>query len=71
MRKRSLLGRSKIRLGKGIRIEGLPALLAGVALIVVAGGAVRIVERVLVARSTRPDGEWWQLRAAERPELPR
>jgi hypothetical protein len=71
MRKRSLVDRSKIRIGKSIRLEGLPALLAGVALLVVAGGSVRIIERVLVARSSRPAGEWWQLRASERPELPR
>jgi len=41
-----MLRSSKVRIGKTIRLDGIPAILFGVAGIVLAAGAVKILERM-------------------------
>jgi hypothetical protein len=67
----SIVRVSKIRIGKRVRIQGVPAILSGLAVVVLATGVVRFVE---LAAPMLPEGlrevrELLKTARGERPEL--
>jgi hypothetical protein len=67
----TLVRTSRIRLGKNVRFVGVPAILAGVALIVVAGGAMSALEKAapILPETFREAREFWRTVRGERREL--
>ena len=53
---------SRIRIGKNIRIQGVPAILVGVACVVAAGGAMAVLEKAvpLLPDTLREANELWK-----------
>jgi hypothetical protein len=75
MRSRSLLESlvrsSKIKIGKRVRVQGVPAILSGVAIVIAAAGTFRFVERAapMLLEGLREVRELWKTVRGERPEL--
>lgn len=67
----SILSGSKIRFGKRVRLQGVPAILGGVAIIIAAAGVVRFVEQAapMLPEGLREVRELWKTIRGERPEL--
>jgi len=67
----SVLRGSKIRIGKRIRLQGAPAILGGIAVVIVAAGVVRFVEQAapMLPEGLREVRELWKTVRGERPEL--
>jgi hypothetical protein len=67
----SLVRSSKIKIGKRVRVQGVPAILSGVAVVIAAAGIVRFVERAapMLPEGLREVRELWKTVRGERPEL--
>ena len=67
----SIVRGSRIRIGKRVRIQGMPAILSGVALVIAAAGVVRFVEQAapMLPEGLRELRELWKTVRTERPEL--
>ena len=67
----SLVRSSRIVAGESVRIRGVPAVLAGVALIVLAAGAAKALERAATAlpETLRELPALWKAVGGERREL--
>jgi sulfite exporter TauE/SafE len=67
----SLVRSSRIAAGKSVRVRGVPAVLAGVALIVLATGAAKALERAATAlpETLRELQALWKGIGCERREL--
>jgi hypothetical protein len=67
----ALVRGSKIKIGKRVRIQGMPAILGGVAVVIAAAGVVRFVERAapMLPEGLRELRELWKTVRGERPEL--
>jgi hypothetical protein len=62
---------SKVRVGKRVRVQGIPAVLSGLALVVLAVGAARFVDRAapMLPEGLRELRELLKTARGERPEL--
>jgi hypothetical protein len=62
---------SRIRLGKNVRIAGVPAILMGVACIVAAAGAASVLRKAapILPETLRETRELWKAIRADRREL--
>ncbi|HMD03432.1 MAG TPA: hypothetical protein VKG44_10765 [Candidatus Baltobacteraceae bacterium] len=64
---------SRIRVGKHVRVQGAPAILAGVATVILASGLVRFIDRAapMLPEGLREARELFKAVRGERPELNR
>jgi hypothetical protein len=62
---------SRIRFGKNIRFQGVPAILVGVACVVAAGGVVTVLEKAapILPETLREARELWRTIRGDRREL--
>jgi hypothetical protein len=62
---------ARIRFGKNVRFQGVPAILVGVACIVAAGGAMTVLEKAapILPETLREARELWRTIRGDRREL--
>jgi hypothetical protein len=62
---------ARIRFGKNIRFQGVPAILVGVACIIAAGGAMTVLEKAapILPDTLREARELWKTVRGDRREL--
>ena len=67
----TLVRGSRIRLGKNVRLVGVPAILVGVACIVAAGGAMAVLKKAapILPDTLREARELWRTIRGDRREL--
>jgi len=67
----TLVRGSRIKLGKSVRIAGVPAILVGVACIVAVSGAMNVLEKAapMLPETLREARELWRSVRSERREL--
>jgi hypothetical protein len=68
---RRMVRGSRIRLGKNVRVQGVPAILMGVACIVAAAGAASVLRKAapILPDTLREARELWKTIRADRREL--